>query len=725
MVATLTPYIVPDAEKDLYVYGELLTPVVDSGKTDNKVTTISGFVSLASSYNINPNLEGITVNTINNYFRAVAFSQQRLYLGGFRSSSNVKYGTIVAASQIGKYNDFKNNNNAANEGFVIDVASQAIESVQYLVDYNGLLIYTDAGSYIYTADTGARKQNDIGIWENCAPALVKSQVIYADHTGKYIRAQQYDLQTDIYQSSVINQLAKDDLVFEPVALASYEDRENHTGTYLFVINNPIYTGAQSGFPAMAVCNWVPVQQNNIWTRWTLPGIPYSYDITNTTTTLVRCAYYNAQYGVVYINPPVDYGVNINGRPLLDVDGNMLTNFSANYVWQSQLGNNSITVRVAERGVEQGFFAWRLTGNVIRYTKSATPAVGDLVYAWTNYADTTLEYPDRFVWGVGDGYIYNEPEKLYAYRGSYPTDASQLTRYYFENPTLSNGDIVWGDNPYSSPSSEPYEVFMSGSTPCITRIFDGESHTVELTRNAGEDITYTQQQWSRYPAGDVTETVYTYDYADFSRNTASDVINTETSTTHHEGQTSLIQDVVKVGNKVYFLVKGVGAYNRFRIAELDTDGEIDFLADVSENKYAPNGIIFAGATVQVYNGNEYAFDATVGNDGTLTPSTSELSVPRAGFMINAEIISHPIDVNGKTYTDKKRIAKAVAAVRDTEPGAFTVNDKTGYMTPDKTHVNFYGCTGMKDKVQYTIKNIKGAKFTIESLTMNIEYGTLIS
>ena len=91
----------------------------------------------------------------------------------------------------------------------------------------------------------------------------------------------------------------------------------------------------------------------------------------------------------------------------------------------------------------------------------------------------------------------------------------------------------------------------------------------------------------------------------------------------------------------------------------------------------------------------------------------------------EKIQAIINKGWKTYTEKKRIGKCVAVIRNTESDAFTVCDKTGYTSSDKKTVNFYGCTGMKDQVRYTIKNIKGAKFTIESLTMIVEYGTLDS
>ena len=131
------------------------------------------------------------------------------------------------------------------------------------------------------------------------------------------------------------------------------------------------------------------------------------------------------------------------------------------------------------------------------------------------------------------------------------------------------------------------------------------------------------------------------------------------------------------------------------------------------------------TVSIFDGDQYMWDDTLDANGNYTKSLSTLQNARVGFMVNATLESHPLDIEGKTYTEKKRIGKAVAVIRDTNEKAFTVCDKTGYTSNDKKTVNFYGCTGMKDKVQYTIKNIKGAKFTIESLTMIIEYGTLDS
>jgi hypothetical protein len=48
-----------------------------------------------------------------------------------------------------------------------------------------------------------------------------------------------------------------------------------------------------------------------------------------------------------------------------------------------------------------------------------------------------------------------------------------------------------------------------------------------------------------------------------------------------------------------------------------------------------------------------------------------------------------------------------------------------MNPRGDKISFYGVTGMKDEIRYTITNKNGAMFHLESLLMNIEYGTLDS
>lgn len=134
------------------------------------------------------------------------------------------------------------------------------------------------------------------------------------------------------------------------------------------------------------------------------------------------------------------------------------------------------------------------------------------------------------------------------------------------------------------------------------------------------------------------------------------------------------------------------------------------------------ITLPNTTIQVYDGDKYMWNDTTDEQGKLTKSIAELQHPKIGFEIDAELVSHPIDINGKTRSIKKRIAKVKAVTRNTDKNAFTINEKYGYTNNEGT-VNFYGVTGMKDIIQYTIKNKRGAKFTIESLALDLEYATL--
>jgi hypothetical protein len=171
--------------------------------------------------------------------------------------------------------------------------------------------------------------------------------------------------------------------------------------------------------------------------------------------------------------------------------------------------------------------------------------------------------------------------------------------------------------------------------------------------------------------------------------------------------------------------------------LDFNGNIDLEGDVytiNSNTYytikkGTSGELFywtiANATIAIYSNGEFQFNTTTDNVGAIQDDLTGLENITVGLPINSKVISHPIDVGGKTKSIKKRIGKTVLSVHDTEPGAIIINDKTGYMNPQKDKINFYGVTGMKDEIKYTLTNKNGAMFHLESLLMNIEYGTLIS
>lgn len=463
------------------VAGPLLTPAAKEDATDTTINVEYGFVALA------PN----DTSSAYPHPSTIAFLEQRLWAGGWKiNNANDAY-ALVVGSQIGRYNDFKNDYNTGAEAITLDIATQFKEEVLYLVDYNGLKIFTDTSEWAYQ-NGGAFKQSNNGSTPKCQPIVFGSICLYADQTGSQIRAMQYELQSDIFNSSIINQMTPGDLVWQPVAMAQYEDKVNNTGRHLFVLNSQ-----SSQNPTIATSNFVPSNQAAIWSRWTVPTV----EITSIGQTIAT-------------TPLVTNIVDTKRYPIFMVA------MAQNHQSGGIVGNITIPILM--------------------------PAVLN-----------------------------------------------------FDNRSDMGG---WVDN--------------------------GQYVVAERTESDG-----------------ILTTTYKYTI--------------------------------------------------------------------------PN------ATVVLYNGTDaqYAAETTTDENGFLAQAAEDdMGI---GLPIHAIIKSHPVDVGGKTKTINKRIAKAVMSVRNTEPGAVTINSKTGYMNPAKDMINFYGVTGMKREIIYTITNNKGAKFTIESLTMNIEYGTLIS
>lgn len=467
----------------LRMYGALLVPIVDDSAHDSIVKVETGYVSLQTY-------------TPTQFM----FSNQRLYAAGFYNPDGTpkQVPGYAVGSQIARYNDFKNDYNTQNEALTIDINTPYQEQIVSMADYNGLKLFTDSAEYSYNQQSGIIKQSNNGSLATCKPLVFGSVCLYADKSGSQIRAMQYELQTDLFNSSSINQMCKEDLIFNTNTMAGQLDKEHYTGRFLYATQTG-YTleslgwGAPIAKHSLAVCNFVPGNQAQIWARWTGPEI------------------------------------NLNGNDRHSIVGAIEVN---NKVW---------FIMACDVAVESG-----------------------------------------------------------------------INKFNFVGYTLAELD---------------YESIMDA----------------EATATA-EDTQFKMLPSITYEIGGTTYT--------------------------------------------------------------DT-------------------LTMPGATVSVFDGDQYMWDDTLDENGNYTKPLTDLTNPRVGFMINAELVSHPIDVGGKTYTDKKRIGKAVAVIRDTDAGAFTVCDKTGYTSPDKKTVSFYGCTGMKDQVRYTIKNIKGAKFSIESLTMIIEYGTLES
>lgn len=459
----------------LKLYGSLLTAVADSSAKDQTVTVEYGYISLE------PSTLGVPEYSWPRPTK-FAFAEQRLWTGGWIIDNDVQY-SLVVGSQIARYTDLKNDYNLENEPITLDIFTKYKEQILHLIDYNGLKIFTNSHEYAYQ-NGSAVKQSANGSLATCEPIVFESLCLYVDSTGNQVRAMQYEFQTNVYESSCINQVAPHDLIWFPVEMAQYEDKVNNTGKYLFVTNIN-----SDEHPKLAVCNFVPSNQANIWSRWSTQTIEIDGN-----------------------DVPIIFGVmNMKAEPI-----------------------------------------------VLMVTK---------------------EYTSE--------------------------DATLLA---FVKPAMLD----------------------------FTELAD---------------------------------------------------------------------------------MMGTVVNNKFII---DSYTFIDY-----DNQEKTNYITLNGVTVNVYANGVFQWQDTLTATGEFTKDMSQLTNITVGLPVNSTIRSHPIDVGGKTKSVMKRIGKAQMSVHGTDAGAITINGKTGYMNPRIDHICFYGVTGMKDEIKYTITNNNGAMFHLESLLMNIEYGTLDS
>lgn len=244
---------------NVMVFGELLTPVADENATDNRLKVEYGYVLLQAPFNSGPSRYPHPTK--------VAFYNQRLWAGDWRISAatNESY-SLVIGSQIAKYTDFENNYNQENEAITLDILTQYREKIVHIGDYNGLKIMSDAYEYSYEGGAPIR-QSANGSLAQCEPIIFEGLCLYADSTGNQIKAMQYEFQSNLFNSSSINNFAPHDLIWNPITLAAFEDKIYSTGKYLFVVNEDT-----DNSPKVVVCNFVPANQATIWSRWSFPDI---------------------------------------------------------------------------------------------------------------------------------------------------------------------------------------------------------------------------------------------------------------------------------------------------------------------------------------------------------------------------------------------------------------------------------------------------------------------
>lgn len=613
--------VTPD-ELDVQMFGPLLTPVAAANKKDTTVTVEYGYISL------------------DEYMPTqFAFSNQRLYAAGFFNidADIQQIPGYAVGSQIAKYNDFKNDYNTQSEAVVIDISTAYQEQIVALIDYNGLKLLTDAAEYAYTTQ-GVIKQSENGTLATCKPLVFGSVCLYADKSGGQIRAMQYEFQSDLFSSSSINQMAKEDLIFNTTTMAGHLDKEHFAGRFLYATQQGYdINGNARANHALAVCNMVPGNQAMIWGRWTTPEI--TTDNNKTRHTIVNAIEVNNKIWFVMACEEVIPGQGITN------DAYTLAELDYESVLDGETTATDTEYRIVPATRENDMFAWTDQNdpdNTV-YTHDQNVLQGDNIYDADNNIITTADNspggPNIVIDGIG----------YYAWELGADT-------FYTKSAT---------PEPTGPTTDESRQIFNA----------DG-------TLNDGYYIVGYNATW---------------DQINISPNTIFPIVPVWSC------------DRILAGSALQYTISGT-TYTADR--------------DTTKDVYITFATI-PGATVSVFDGDTFKWNDTLDERGLYTQSLAGLEHPRVGFMINATLESHPIDIQGKTYTEKKRIGKAVAVVRNTEPGAFTVCNKTGYMSPDKKSVNFYGCTGMKDLIRYTIKNIQGAKFSIESLTMIIEHGTLDS
>lgn len=352
------------------MYGPLLTPVADDTATDTSVNVEYGFERLQPD-------DWNSTRTFPHPLKLV-FVDQRLWAGSWANSLTDNY-SITIGSQIAKYSDFKNDYNQENESITLDILTKFKEKIVHLVDYNGLKIMTD--SYEYAVDEKLIKQSANGSFEYCEPIVFDSLCLYIDSTGCQVKAMQYEFQNNVFNSTTINQIAPKKLVWYPYSMAQYEDKYNDTGKYLFLVNR------EDGEARVAVCNFVPSNQANIWNRWkfpqtdlhTIPATTYApmvHSIVNLKDGALFMLTLNSMVAGTAIGKRIvparlDFNANTDLDSALVTDGTY--NYFAPIYEAGNISNNALTMSDTEVAVySDGEFKFNTTtGNFGQITADLT------------------------------------------------------------------------------------------------------------------------------------------------------------------------------------------------------------------------------------------------------------------------------------------------------------------------------------------------------------------
>ena len=540
----------------LRMYGSFLTPVANDTAKDSWVKVEYGYVSL---------------NTYNP--TKLVFSNQRLYASRFYNATESQklIPGYAVGSQVGRYNDFKNDYNMSNEAVVIDISTAYQEQIVAMADYNGLKIFTDSAEYSYT-NGGIIKQSENGSLTMCNPLVVGSVCIYADKSGHQLRAMQYEFQSDLFTSSSINQLAQEDLIFNTASLASFLDKEHFTGRFLYATQFKYNDSQPAHEHSLAVCNFVPGNQAMIWSRWTTPDIkPVDYSNTR--------------------RHSVSTVIEVNNKVWFVVAAKQVTGTDPAYTYSGYT--------LAELDYENRMdLDTTATAATTQY--QIIPSVdANNLYAWVDQNDSTnIVYTQSPIVLQGDN--------VYDRSGNILTTADNSPG----GPNIIVGGVgfyEWAGGMYTkSPTPEPTGNWDDPSRA----LYDSNGDLIANKFVQAYIAQYDYINWSPAPNGGVIPV----DRAD-----------------------RVLSD------------SGL----EYTINNVQTTADYDS----TKNIYVQY-VTMPGATVSVFDGEEYKWDDTIDEKGNLTQSLSDLTNPHIGFKIEAILESHPLDVGGKTYTDNAFVSVSV-------------------------------------------------------------------
>lgn len=157
----------------------------------------------------------------------------RLWFGGTQLRPQ-----SICGSVIGDYYNFDEGSGLPDDGININIDSQQLNSIQYLVSSNALQAFTNNGVYVINQDQngnfGAQCESKEGA-ADVLPIFIDSQVLYAQRGGKIIRNFVFNFDIKGYDNNNIT-IAASDIIDNPLDCDVLKYNDNESTNYVFFIN---------------------------------------------------------------------------------------------------------------------------------------------------------------------------------------------------------------------------------------------------------------------------------------------------------------------------------------------------------------------------------------------------------------------------------------------------------------------------------------------------------